>query len=274
VKSSPFGQFLLSQIQEEAGFQKLIAETDFDPRRDLREVLVGSDNASQGNNVVVVKGSFDETKITAAANVHGGSVTTYQGVKLIGPPGNVTDPGKSGVIAFIGPGLLLVGQSTSVKAAIDRQRTGSRLSPELAARVQATAGDYDAWLVTATSPANLASRVPERTASGAMQGNVIQAIEYVSGGVRFGSNVELAGEAVTKTAQDATALVDVVRFLGSMAASNAPTQSPIAKLYESLQLTALGNTVRFSVTAPEQDIETFFKTKRGNTRTKKVVYIR
>jgi hypothetical protein len=106
-----------------------------------------------------------------------------------------------------------------------------------------------------------------------MQGNVIQAIEHMSGGFRFGANVELAGEAVTRSDKDATALADVVRFLASMAASNRDPQAPLAQMVDSLQLTAEGRSVRFSLTAPQQEIEKLMKPHR-NPRTKKIVYLK
>ena len=104
-----------------------------------------------------------------------------------------------------------------------------------------------------------------------MQGNVMQAIDSVVAGARFGPNVELAGEATTKTEKDASALVDVVRFLASMVGSNKDAKTPFVQMVESLQLTSSGKNVKFSISAPEDEIEKLVRPKR-NLRTKKVVY--
>jgi hypothetical protein len=270
VKNSPFGQFLLSQIQEdEREFQNLLSATGFDPRRDLREVLAASDSTGHSTNSLgVARGAFDETKLTALASVSGGLVTTYNGVKIVGPKAGTGD--KQAWLAFLDAGVVVAGPADAVKAALDRRAAGQRLAPELAARIQSASSNYDAWMVTTVSPANLAGRVPSSTAGGAMQGNVIQAIEYVSGGFRFGSNVEIAGEAVTRSEKDATAVTDVVRFLASMAVSNTKPDSALSKMVESLQLTAEGNTVKFSITAPEEEIEKLVRPRRATT--KKVVF--
>ena len=47
AKSSPFGQYVLSQISaNDPGLQQLASVTGFDPRQDLCEVLVASNGAS------------------------------------------------------------------------------------------------------------------------------------------------------------------------------------------------------------------------------------
>lgn len=272
VKNSPFGQFLLTQIQEdERELQNLMSATGFDPRQHLSEVLASSDGTGHSaNSVVVARGTFDETKLSALASVSGGLVTTYNDVKVVAPRQGTGPAGKQTWLAFVGAGLVAGGPSEAVKAALDRRRAGQRVSPELAARIQSASSSFDAWMVTTVSPANLARRVPSSTASGTMQGNVIQAIDYVSGGVRFGADVEIAGEAVTRSEKDASALTEVVRFLASMAVSNTKPDSGISKMVESLQLTAVGNTVKFSITAPEEEIEKLVKPRRAAT--KKVVF--
>ena len=273
VKNSPFGQHLLKQMQDDdRDFQDFFALTGFDPRTDLREILAATDSTDKSSRgIVAARGTFDETKLSAAASVKGGLITTYQGIKLLTPPAG-TGHGD-GAVAFLGNGFVLAGPSASVKAAIDRQSAGLKISPDLAARIQSASSSYDAWVVTTASPANL-GRIPAPAAlDGAMQGNLVQAIDYISGGVRFGANVELAGEAVTRTEKDAGALADVVRFLASMAASNRDPKSSFAQMVDSLQLTAEGRTVRFTISAPEQEIEKLIAPRR-NRSTKKIVYRR
>jgi hypothetical protein len=271
VKNTLFGQFLLSQMPTgDPGFQKFLDATGFDPRTDLREILVASPSAEKSpHGLVAVRGTFDEAKIASLAVLGaGGTVSSYQGVKVI--TGNANG---SGMVALLGNGILLAGSADTVKGAIDRQRAGAKLAPDLAARVLSAGSSYDAWFVTAGSPAALARTVPDRQVGGAMQGNVVQAIEHLTGGLRFGTNVELAAEAVTRSDRDATALADVVRFLASMAASNHDPKSGFAQMLESLQLSAEGRTVRLTVSASEQEVEKLIRPQR-NQRTKKVVYVK
>lgn len=265
LTSSPFGQHVLSMMNLEGKeFETFVGKTGFDPRRDLREVLVASqsveDNMGPGS-VLVARGAFDESKLAALATVNGGAVSSYNGVKLLsGPP----KPGhESPVAACLEGGYMIAGQDAPVKAAIDRHRAAKALDAALAARIQASSNQYHAWLVTTTSPSELAGRVRNPNVAGAMKGDLLQAIESISAGMRFGAIVELAGEANTRSDRDAAALIDVMRFLVSMATSNAPPA--IGKFAESLQLTSQGATVQFSASIPSAEFENLFTTRRRTT---------
>src|ERR1700751_137189 len=65
AKSTQFGQYVLNQLQtHDAEMQKLIAQTGFDPRRDVREVLVATDGNTQGKvGLGLARGTFDVGKI-------------------------------------------------------------------------------------------------------------------------------------------------------------------------------------------------------------------
>jgi hypothetical protein len=266
LKASSFGKYVLSMMQLEGReFDSFVAMTGFDPRRDLREVLMAADSASSespGKGILVLRGVFDETKITALASVHAGLVTSYNGATLLMPPasGASTPP----AIALLGGNLLLMGPEAMVKSAIDRQRSRQTLNASLAARIQAASNDYDAWLVTTAPPSSFAGRVNNPNVAGAMKGDLLQAIETMSAGVRFGADVQLGAEANTRSERDATALTDVVRFLLSMAVSNAPPA--FTRIAESLQMSASGRIVRFSATIPEAAFEQLLSPRRRAPR--------
>src|SRR5258708_1364807 len=86
AKGTQFGQFILNQVQTTDGdMQKLIALTGFDPRRDVRELLVATSGAPQTaaqnqTGLALAKGNFDVAKITAAATAHGAATELYGGV--------------------------------------------------------------------------------------------------------------------------------------------------------------------------------------------------
>ncbi|MCC6586711.1 MAG: hypothetical protein IT168_08330 [Bryobacterales bacterium] len=263
LRNSPFGQHMLATMNLEGKeFQSFIAMTGFDPRLDLREVVVASSSVDGQKAVAIIRGTFDEGKIVALAVEHGGTVEAYGSAKLI------TGPSKAGhagpVIGLMG-GLMLAGQEEAVMAAVDRAQNGKPLAADVAARVQSASTSYHAWVVTTASPAELAGRFQNPNVSGAMKGDLMQAIENVSAGVRFGANVEMGGEATTRSDKDATALTDVVRFLVQMASSNAPNAG-LGSLAQSLQLNAQGRVVKFMASIPESDFEKLFGTGRGPLR--------
>ena len=69
AKGTQFGQFVLNQMQtHETELQQLVTLTGFDPRRDVRELLVASDGTPDGKTgLAVAKGTFDVAKISALA---------------------------------------------------------------------------------------------------------------------------------------------------------------------------------------------------------------
>ena len=69
AKGTQFGQYVLNQLQtQDAHMQQLVALTGFDPRRDVRELLVASDGVPGGKTgLALAKGNFDVAKITAVA---------------------------------------------------------------------------------------------------------------------------------------------------------------------------------------------------------------
>src|SRR5437899_7055264 len=69
AKGTQFGQYILNQMQtNDASLQQLVALTGFDPRRDVRELLVSSDGTPQGHTgLALARGNFDVAKITGVA---------------------------------------------------------------------------------------------------------------------------------------------------------------------------------------------------------------
>ena len=74
--------------------------------------------------------------------------------------------------------------------------------------------------------------------------------------MRFGgTSINVTADALTASAQDAQALVDVLRFLVAMTDGNA--NSPA--ILRSVQFTTNGAAARVSMDVPEKDAESLFK---------------
>src|SRR5258708_16102955 len=84
ARNSPLGQFMLTRMQNgDEGFAKLAATIGFDPRRDLREVLIGTVGQPGQQGLVLARGTFDAARIFAAARLGGHTVETYNGVDIL-----------------------------------------------------------------------------------------------------------------------------------------------------------------------------------------------
>ncbi|MCC6536872.1 MAG: hypothetical protein IT162_04940 [Bryobacterales bacterium] len=280
ARNSPFGQFALRQLpgggggaNAEAGLDKLSELTGFDPRRDLHEILIATTDTvvrpgkavdPAQNAVVIVRGAFNPAKLTELAG-NRVQMSSYNGVSIMEVPASVSRRGRAAAgaapaaaeanwVGFMG-NLAIAGTKTAVQKTIDRGRAARKAdSAAMLARVQSAGAKHDVWFLTTVSPTALAGNIGNANMQGALKGDLMQGIESMTGGIKFGANVVLSGEATARSDQDASALVDVLRFFASMAQSNGAKSGPMGMLND-LQMNAAGRTVKFSLTAPAAEFE-------------------
>jgi hypothetical protein len=259
AESSPFGQYVLSQIQfNDNGFQKFLAATGFDPRHDLTEVLAATNadsTTTQKNGIVLGRGTFQPTLIAAAATVAGGSVTQYGGINVITAPRH----GNPLSIAFLDASTVVIGGTDPVEATIDRLAGPAYSGPLAQAAVTASAANQ-AWFATTTPLSEfLNGKLGNATLGGVTQGNLLQAVIAASGGLNFGSSaVTISADAVTTSAQNAQSLADVLKFVVGMLQTNAQNKPALGALASSATFTVNGAVMHVAMSLPEQQIEQLF----------------
>jgi hypothetical protein len=246
AKTTPFGQFLLTQMPAGAPLNEFIASTGFDPRQDLTEVLMASSMA-QKSGLMMARGTFSPAQIAAAVAKDGKHTTqTYNGVELI--TGTGTE--DHGAVAFLSSSVALAGDVASVKAAIDRRNSNNAIDPGLAAKVASFAAT-DAWSVS------IAPMAFGHDANNPMAG-ALKTVQQASGSVTFSSPVQISAEAVAQSDQDATSLSDVLKFVVMMMQGN--QQAPLVpEILNSLNVTTDHSTVRVSLSIPEDQLEQMIK---------------
>ncbi len=262
AKTSQFGQFLLSNMPVDANFQEFITSTGFDPRTDLREILIVTTGApaptlkSTHSGLMLAKGTFNLSQIQAAAAQDAkAAVSSYSGAQLI----TFGDGAQSQTLALIDASTAVAGNLSDVKAALDRRAAPAAISAAVMARINQLSTTEDVWSISTASFASL----PFPGATGGTSGSaVLQSIQQASAGLKFGSQVQLDAQAVTASAQDATSLGDVVKLLAQMvemhtSSSTAPGQ--VASLLKNLVVSTDQNIVKVSITLPEDQIESLFK---------------
>lgn len=274
IRSSRFGQFLLDQLKtEEESMNQFISATGFDPRRDLTELVVASSNAKgHGKTVVVARGRFDVARIQAFTAKSGMTTQLHQGVNL--HTGSQGGHGHSeGAIAVIDGTTAVAGDVEMVKAAIDRHKSAGAgaIDPKVANRIMDLSMKYDAWMMSA-SLARIADDVRDPQLGGMMAGDFMKSMESILGGVRFASNnIEIMAEATMRSEKDATAMVDVIKFIAGMIQLNGQNDkraTEAARLLDKMELKATGTQFRMSLSIPEDVMEGFMK-PASMPRTKK-----
>jgi hypothetical protein len=269
TKNSPFGQKIMAGFKDDNGdLQSFIAATGFDPRRDLREVIVASqDGQKHGDGLVIAKGTFDAARIASFAQDKGATSTTYQGVQIW----HGKDSKDNGAVAFLDGSIAIAGPDPAVRAAIDRKTTGGGLNAEMAAKVARWSSQNDAWFVT-TLPVPGAGVANGAAEQGKAMGMNLEAVQEASAGVRFGNVIEVTAEAVARTEKDANALADVVRGLAALVRMNQEKAGPdVMQLLDAMQVTTTGTTTHFSIQVPQDLIE---KIMSSHKAPEKVAYRR
>ena len=254
ARATPFGAYALAQMQaNEQGLQQLDALTGFDPRRDLREILVAS-AAPPGAHVpslALMRGRFDVARIAAAAAQKGVTVTVYNGATLIGARGG-------NAMAFADSTLAMAGPADEVRAALDRRSaTRAPLDAAVAAKVSQWSTTQDAWVVSLVPPP--IPPVPDPRFEGPAA-NIAGKIEQASAGAKFGADVRLTAEALATTEQDARNLAEAVRLLAVLAQSSPNLDPNTGSLLQNLEVRTDARTLKLALSVPEDEFERIVRT--------------
>ncbi|MGA3188280.1 MAG: hypothetical protein ABSF22_14335 [Bryobacteraceae bacterium] len=256
--TSPFGQYILSQIQfNDSEFVQFISSTGFDPRKDLHEIVAATSSTGSSTThagLILGRGVFNPAMIIGSATTSGGVITNYRGFNMIGPP-----PGESGdpvALTFLDGATAAMGDVASVKAAIDRKIAGATFTGALAQTAVQVSASNSAWFATATPLSDFMSSRQSGNLGPVAQSGLIQNITSASGGVQFGSTaITVSADAVANSPQNAQALVDVLKFFVSMIAGNANAPAGVTSIANSAQFSVTGSTAHISLLLPEAQVE-------------------
>jgi hypothetical protein len=254
AQSSPLGQYLLAQIQLDRNTNQVMSAAGFDPRRDLREILAASGDGLSG--LLLGRGSFQPAKIAKAAVLAGAVSSTYRGAEILTLNGNGKNK-VAGSIAFLDASTVVAGDTDAVKGVIDRRAAGTVLSGQLADRARQISSANDAWVATLTPPAALSSAA-QIAQLGPFQ-NLIQSAVQLSAGIKFAATqVTLSAEVVARSAPDAQAMADVLKFLAGMlqaSRSQDPNPAKGPSLSDAAQISSSGSVMHLVISVPEQQME-------------------
>ncbi|HJZ98966.1 MAG TPA: hypothetical protein VKE70_20795 [Candidatus Solibacter sp.] len=254
AKGTQFGQWVLNQMQpDDAHMQELITLTGFDPRRDVRELLVATTGAPH-TGLALARGNFDVAKITGAAAQHGAVTEVYGNLTII------EDPKQEGGVAFLDSTTVAAGDLASVKGAIDRQTVAQPLPASLLVKINQWSTSQDGWAISAVPPLSLVPQGTPAPPPNPMLGQV-QAVQAAAGGVKFGANVVFSGEATCDTAQNADTLTNLIKFGANLALMQHGSDPNAAALIKSLNTSVSGTVMKVSASLPQDMFIQMFAVK-------------
>ena len=266
-RSSEFGQYMAGKINTtDPDFQQFVSESGFDPRRDIDQILFAAtgsqSNGADSHFAILARGKFDPARIESSAQKKGLTSQTFLGVPLFVQSSK--EKGTPTAFAFLGDGVAVMGDPETVKTIISSRGTASALDSAMQAQISKVGGQNDAWFVSLVPGWHWADHLTheQTSASGSKQSNpqtqALESILEASGGLRFGSTVDVSFDAVARSPQDASSLADVVRFFASMvqlSRQKDPHAAIIASAFDNMTLATSGDTMHFAISLPESVIE-------------------
>jgi len=258
AKTSPFGQFVLAQVQPQQLMQ-IAALTGFDPSKDVNELLVAGNGAAQHSGLALALGNFNVTAISALIATQKVVTETYHGVTIF------ENTQKEAGLAFLSSSIAAAGDLTNVKAAIDCVSSPSILPASLLGEIGQLSAANDAWALTTVPPSSLkqAAAAPAIPGLGNGAENVLGTVQSASAGVKFGTNVVMTAQAQADTAQNATAIAGLIQLLVNMAQLKAAEQPQVQALAKALTVSATGATINISLTLPSTQFQELLQPKAG-----------
>ncbi len=238
VRSTPlYKKLLASQLLQR--LDDFVRETGFDPRRDVRELLIGS----SGKDVIIAaRGTFHES------NFEGLTKQTYKGYALY-------VRGQGGV-ALIDGSTALAGTLPAVQAALDRHKSGDRTRPDdLLTRARLIPGQNQIWSVANGFDNLLTTRVPE-TGNLGNAGRILRSLENTTIAADLTAGVHGSLTGLCRTEQDAKNLGDAARGLIGLARLSVPEkQSELLRVWDGIKVDQQQRTVNITVAVPEDLLE-------------------
>ena len=251
--AAPFGQYILARTQlDDAKLQAVMASIGLDPIHDLQEILAVASTDTKAA-IVLGRGTFQPTKIAAAAAASGGVTIQYRGFTVI-----LLAPAGQGAVAFLDSSIAAMGNQTAVQAAIDRRLSGAVFAGPLAQKAQLISADNQVWFATVTPLSDfLSAKTADPNVGALFQSNLLQSVQQASGGLSFGAiNVTMAVEAVTGSDGDAQSLSNVLNFLVGFLRNG--RDASLSQVANTVQFATVGSNVKVTLSITEQQAEQLF----------------
>jgi hypothetical protein len=201
-----------------------------------------------GAPIVIARGTFDQVKIEALMREHGAQVEEYKGARMV--VGDSPDGKHSVSLAFLEPGLVVVGSSALIRGAVDLKAGGASIATndEMMGLIHDmdsgnawAAGRFDAL----TSRANLPSGVAEQ----------LPAVTLFSASAIIDSGIRATIRADSRDEESANGLRDVVRGFLALAKLQSSSRPELSAMLQSLQLGGTGKTVSLSFDLPASALD-------------------
>jgi hypothetical protein len=239
----------------EDGQREFYDKTGIDIEHDIDYIVAAATALPNGGDghpagVLVARGRFDVVKLEGLALEHGAQVQEYKGKRMLTLQHD-SNSSHTGVLAFLEPGLVGLGDLASVQKAIDAQLSAQSITSNdemmsLVSDIEATnnawaVGRFDLIAGQAKLPTEIATKIPP--------------VKWlaVAGHINGGVSAQLRAEA--NDDQAAENLRGVINGVISLAKLQGQNDPKLTSLVNSFQMSGSGKTVRLSFAIPAEIFE-------------------
>lgn len=246
LKSTALYQKLLAR-QRMSDLDEFAARTNFDPRKDVREMLVVSSGTDM---MVIARGVFRLNPIK------GVSQTRYKGATFYGK--------GQGAFAILDPATAIAGVEAAVRKAIDEKGAGG--GKVLLDRARSLPESAQVWFVM-----DGWSLIPEQAVAEAGNlasfGRILRTMQTTSGYFDLRSGVQGVIEGECKTSQDAKTLSDAARGLVGMGRLSVPEGQPeLLRFWDGIKAEQKDRALRINVQIAPDLLDAFLKMTENSGR--------
>jgi hypothetical protein len=237
----------LAMPMHEKGQEEFRRETGIDIERDI-QYIVAAISPGTHSALLVARGNFNPVQLETLAVEHGGTAETYRDKRLVSTPGKVNGRGQTGTLAFLEPGLVAIGDTASIKRAIDAQLSATSVTSndEIRTLVSQIEQSHNAWALGRFDVLTSQARLPEQVA------RQIPPVKWFSTGVHINGGV--SGMVRLQAIDDESAELLRRQVNGALAFGEMMGRSDprAAALLKSLQMSGSGKDVEVSFTVPAE----------------------
>jgi hypothetical protein len=207
--------------------------------------------------MVLARGRFNNTKIEALMREHGAEVQDYKGRRLL-VADLKTRRGPSNVsLAFLEPGLVALGGSDTVRAAVDLADGGDNVTNNAELMDFVKSFDGNAWAVGRFDALRAQANLPQTISS------QIPPITWFAASARVNGGVNGLLRADARDEESASSLRDVVRGVVALARLQTGSHPELQSMVDSIQLGGTGKTVTLSFDVSPEVFDTLATTLQG-----------
>ena len=248
VMYSDFRQQMREFVPDGAGQAEFQERTGINLEDDIDTVVAclvprGSEDP-QG--LVVLNGRFDVARLEALAREHGGTVSEYQGRRML----TTTQGDDTLAMAFVEPGVVALGSDALVREAIDLPSTGNDVTSNT--RLMGLLSNIDAgsnaWAIGRLDGPGATDWLPDE-----VETQIPQVAAFAVGGRVNGG---LSGTVMAEARDEAAGqnLRDIIQGFLALARMQTSSRPELASLLDSFQLSAVGTNVSLSFALPTEFI--------------------